>query len=459
MTLIADEFAGEAWRVILLQDYNTRLVTLSAMALGASCGLVGAFMMLRKRALLGDAAAHAALPGLCLAFFVGVAGGLVEKSTPLLLLGAFVSAALGALFVVVISGRTRLKEDTLLGVVLSVFFGVGVALLGVAQQLPGAQASGLESFIYGKVASMVLQDAVWIGGACGLVCLACSLLYKEFTLLCFDPAFARGQGLNVRWLDASLMALVVLVTCVGLQAVGLILIVALLVIPPAAARFWTDRLAPLLFISAALGAISAAMGAMISALLPKAPSGAVIVLCAAGFFCLSMLLGPARGLLARWRERRAFVRSVRQEHLLRAVFEWHEAAGGDAPHAAPLDALRSARRWSRGGLAAAIRQAVGSGFAVHLSGGRIGLTPEGLTKARELVRRHRLWEAYLIHHADIDPTHVDRPADELEHVLGPEMTARLSAALFGGEGTQPVPPSPHALPGPHVDGGPNRGGL
>ena len=260
MTLIADEFAGEAWRVILLQDYNTRLVTLSAMALGASCGLVGAFMMLRKRALLGDAAAHAALPGLCLAFFVGVAGGLVEKSTPLLLLGAFVSAALGALFVVVISGRTRLKEDTLLGVVLSVFFGVGVALLGVAQQLPGAQASGLESFIYGKVASMVLQDAVWIGGACGLVCLACSLLYKEFTLLCFDPAFARGQGLNVRWLDASLMALVVLVTCVGLQAVGLILIVALLVIPPAAARFWTDRLAPLLFISAALGAISAAMG-------------------------------------------------------------------------------------------------------------------------------------------------------------------------------------------------------
>jgi manganese/zinc/iron transport system permease protein len=446
MSMGGDGYAAETMRVLLLQDYNTRLVTLSAMALGGACGLVGAFMMLRKRALLGDAAAHAALPGLCAAFFIGVAAGLAEKSTPLLLLGAVATAAAGALFVVALSGRTRLKEDALLGIVLSVFFGLGVSLLGVAQQLPGAQASGLESFIYGKVASMVLQDAVWICVVSGVAVAACVLLYKEFTLLCFDPDFARGQGLNVRWLDAGLMTLVVTVACVGLQAVGLILVVAMLVIPPAAARFWTDRLKPMLAASAALGAASAGLGAMVSALAPKAPSGAVIVLCAAGFFVLSMMFGQSRGVLARWRQRRMFERDVHREHLLRAIYEWHEARGSAEPIAAPLDGLLGARSWGARGLKAAVQDAVRSGLAAALSGERVALTPAGVAEAKELVRRHRLWETYLIHHADVDPSHVDRPADDIEHVLGPEMTARLSEAVLGDTGAAPpMPPSPHSL--------------
>jgi manganese/zinc/iron transport system permease protein len=287
-------------RTLSLADYNTRVVVLGVAALGVACGLVGTFMLLRKRALMGDALSHATFPGICLAFIVfQLAFGTGGKSLPVLLAGALVTGILGVLCVLLIRSQTRIKEDAAMGIVLSVFFGFGTALRGVIQKMPGANSAGLDSFIYGKTASMVASDAWTIGAVALVSSVVVIVLYKELKLLCFDDHFARGIGRSVATLDIALMGLMTIVTVVGLQAVGLILVIALLIIPPAAARFWTDRLGVTAVVSAVIGALSAVAGALISAVVVNVPSGAIIVLVAAGVFIFSLVFGTKRGAVAK----------------------------------------------------------------------------------------------------------------------------------------------------------------
>lgn len=317
-------FWGDVARVFLLQDYNTRVVVLGAAALGLAAGVVGCFTLLRRRALMGDALSHATLPGIGLAFILVTLTGGDGKSLPWLLLGATLAGAAGLGVILLIRNLTRLKEDAALGVVLSVFFGLGVATLGVAQNMQAGHAAGLESFIYGKTASMTASDARLIAVAAGLSVAACAMLFKEFRLLCFDAAFARGQGRPTLLLDVLMMAVVVAVTVIGLQAVGLVLIIALLIIPAAAARFWTERLQWMTVISGAMGALSAALGAAISGVRPDTPSGPMIVIVAAALFALSMAFGAARGVAPRLLRQWRLARRIGRQHLLRAVFELSE---------------------------------------------------------------------------------------------------------------------------------------
>src|SRR5690606_27539462 len=191
-----------------------------------------------------------------------------------------------------------LRDDVAMGFVLSVFFGVGVASLRMVQSLPGASAAGLESFIYGKTASMVQSDFLLIVLVAGATALLSLLFLKEFLLLCFDDAYAASPGWPTLRLDLLLLALVTAVTVIGLQAVGLILVIAFLIIPATAARFWTQRLLPMLGIAAFLGGFSGWIGASLSALMPHFPAGAVIVLVAATLFLLSLVGAPERGLLS-----------------------------------------------------------------------------------------------------------------------------------------------------------------
>ncbi|MBA2434410.1 MAG: metal ABC transporter permease, partial [Chthoniobacterales bacterium] len=169
----------DIFNVVLLRDHNTRVVVISVMLLGVSSGIVGAFLLLRKRSLMGDVLSHATLPGIGLAFATMSALGMSGKSLPGLLLGATISGAAGLLTMLAIRSTTRLRDDVAMGFVLSVFFGLGVAVLGMVQKMPGANAAGLESFIYGKTASMVLQDAVLIGAAAVVISVMALLFKKE----------------------------------------------------------------------------------------------------------------------------------------------------------------------------------------------------------------------------------------------------------------------------------------
>lgn len=309
---------NEAWASATLQTllaYNTLVVLAGTMLLGVAAGITGTFLMLRGRSLAGDVIGHSALPGVALAFLIYT--GLfpdATKSMPVLLVGAALASGLGMLTVLWLRSVSRLPDDAVLAIVLSTFFGAGVVLLSVVQASPSGSQAGLQDFIFGQAAAIRRNDVYLIAGIAALTIIAASFLIKEWTLMCFDEGLARVLGFPVGLLDFLLMALVVVVCVAGMQAVGLLLIVALLIIPPTAARFWSDSIRPNIWISAGLGALSATVGAIASALVPKLSTGAIIVVVAAFLLFLSLLLGTKHGLvgraLARRRLRTAHARPI-----------------------------------------------------------------------------------------------------------------------------------------------------
>lgn len=303
----------------LQAGYNTAIVCLGAAALGAGAGAIGVFVLLRKRALISDAISHATLPGVGLAFIFGVVlldGG---RSLPLLLFGAALSAIAGILLVNWITRATRLTEDCAIGTVLSTFFALGIVLLTIIQSLPAGGRAGLEGFLLGAAASMLTGEAMLIGGAAAIVAAVIFAGFKEFAVTSFDPDFAAASGYKVGCIDFLMLALLTGVIVIGLTTVGLILIIALAIIPPVAARFWTERVQRMVLISAALGAGGSFLGAAISSTAPDLPTGGVIVLVLAGLFVISMLAAPARGLLAAAIRHQRFQTVVHERQGLLAV--------------------------------------------------------------------------------------------------------------------------------------------
>jgi manganese/zinc/iron transport system permease protein len=447
--------SGQWLRVLLLEDYNTRLVVFATTLLGLSAGVVGSFTLLRKRALLGDALSHATLPGIGLAFLLAPMLGLDGKSLPVLLAGAAISGSVGMLSILIIRNLTKLKEDAALGIVLSVYFGGGIALLGIAQQMPEGHAAGLESFIFGKTASIIAQDARWIAGAGAIALMVLVVLYKELKLLCFDAEFATSRGYPAVGLDFVLMVTVVLVTIVGLQAVGLVLMIALLVIPAAAARFWTSDLFRMTVLAGMIGAVSCMLGSVISALAPRLPSGAMIVLTSAVFFIVSMLFGHQRGVVIQASRRWMTRRRIERRQVLRGVYEMLEARSehpfalgieGAAGTWVPASQLLKSRTWSARRMFAEVKRLRNEGI-LRVRDGELALTAKGLLEARRLTREHRLWELYLITHADVATERVDRDAEKIEDCLEPVMIEELEGLLqqtLEGNGNR-VPLSPHEI--------------
>ncbi|MEM7699236.1 MAG: iron chelate uptake ABC transporter family permease subunit [Verrucomicrobiota bacterium] len=434
--------------ILLLRSYNTRLVVLATTLLGIAAGLVGAFLLLRKRSLMGDALSHATLPGIGIAFAVAVSLGFDGKSLPTLLLGATLSGVAGLLVMLAIRQTTRLRDDVAMGFVLSVFFGIGIAVLRMVQDLPGASAAGLESFIYGKTASIVMADFILIAIVASISTVVAVVLLKEFLMLCFDEGFAAAQGWPVLLLDIMLLGLVTLVTVIGLQAVGLILVIAFLITPPTAARFWTHRLPMMLLLSAVIGGASGWLGASISAMTPNLPAGAVIVLVAGLLFLISMLFAPARGVVPRWVRQRRLKRKVDRQHLLRAAYEILEkqsTADSVQNRDFPIETLLDKRSWTPGRLQSILRVARREDHLEPAPAGKLRLSEPGFGEAARVTRNHRLWEEYLIRYADIAPSHVDRDADRVEHILGADIVRQLEKYLGDRHVDIPVPPSPHRI--------------
>jgi len=443
---------SDIFDVLFLRFHNTRLVVICTMLLGAACGMMGSFLLLRKRSLMGDTLSHATLPGICLAFIVAVLLGHDGKSLPVLLLGATVSGVVGCALVLFIRNHSRIKDDAAMGIVLSVFFGLGVAILRIALSYPEGGPAGLESFIYGKTASMVDSDFNLLMWVTGTVLVLSLLLFKEFRLLCFDEAYAAAQGWPVKALDILLLALVTAVTVAGLQAVGLILIIAFLITPAAAARFWTERLDHMLVLSAVIGGLSGWFGASFSAFFPRMPAGAVIVLTAAAGFLISLLLGKERGVIVRWIRHVGLRRKIGRQHLLRALYEILEGEAEEREkiriRPVPFRQIRGRRTWNDGQLRKYIRQAYADGLIeATTTDDAIVLSESGLEAAAQVTRNHRLWEMYLIEYAEVATSRVDRDADAVEHILGDKMVARLESKLqtYRTITGRLVPESPHPI--------------
>jgi len=295
----------------LFTDYTLRTVALGATALGVVSGALGVFAVLRRQSLIGDAISHAALPGIALAFL------LTGTKTPLvLMLGAAVAGWLATLLVMSITSMTRVKYDSALGLVLSVFFGLGLVLLTFIQKRPDANQAGLDTFLFGQAAALVTRDVVTMAGVGALVLLLLGGFWKELKLLSFDPEFGRSLGFPMRGLDVLLTTLLVIAIVLGLQTVGVVLMSAMLIAPASAARQWTDRLSVMVLLSALFGALAGVGGALISSSAANLPTGPVIVLCISGIVVISLFFAGNRGLVWRWVNQWRHARRLRLEAVL-----------------------------------------------------------------------------------------------------------------------------------------------
>lgn len=276
-------------------DPNMQWILAGSLLLGLGSGVIGSFTFLRKQSLLGDALAHAALPGICIAFMLsGV------KSVGLFMLGAIIAGMLATFGISAITRYSRIKQDAALGIVLSVFFGIGIVLLTKIQHSGNGNQSGLDKYMFGQAASMMLSDVYMMGAVSVLLIVVCALLFKEFKLVSFDPGFARGMGLKVAFLEQLLLLMTVIAVVVGIQAVGVVLVAALLITPAVAARYWTDALGLMVVLAGVFGALSGVTGTLISSTLSNLPTGPVTVLAATALFFVSAVFAPNRGLLFKW---------------------------------------------------------------------------------------------------------------------------------------------------------------
>jgi len=269
-----------------------RVVLTGCALIGLTGGALGTFVVLRRQSLVGDVVSHAALPGIVLAFWLTG-----SRSTPALAAGAALAGLIGMLAASWILRRTLLREDGVLGLVLSSFFGLGLMGLTWIQRQPDAAQAGLDRYLFGNAATLLSQDLAWMAGAALLVAGTLALLWKEFSLLAFDADFAAQLGWPVRQLDLILTLLTVVVIVLGLQTVGVVLMSTLLIAPAVAARQWTDRLGRMTLLAGGLGALAGVLGGAGSLAFARLPTGPAIVLAASGLVLLSLGLGTRGGWL------------------------------------------------------------------------------------------------------------------------------------------------------------------
>ncbi len=281
-------------------DYTFIIVSIGTALLGMVSGALGTYAVLRRQSLLGDAISHAALPGIAIAFL------LTGSKTPLILvLGAAIAGWLATLIILSIVRLTRIKYDSALALVLSTFFGFGLVLLTLIQRTGNANQAGLDTFLFGQAATILKRDVLTIGILGGVALIIMLILWKELKLLVFDEGFAASIGFPIRVLDILLTGLLTIAIVLGLQAVGAVLMSAMLVAPAVAARQWTDRLNFMVLLAACFGALAGVSGTIISSTAARIPTGPTIILCATVVVGISIVFAPNRGLLwNRLRQRR-----------------------------------------------------------------------------------------------------------------------------------------------------------
>ena len=414
----------QALRFFTFQDPAVRYALAGSMLLGGTCGLLGSFLVVRKMALVGDALSHAVLPGVALGFLWNM-----SKDPVAIFIGATVAGLLGTAVVSLIKQTTRLKEDTALGLVLASFFAVGICLVTMIQRLPTGNKSGIDKFLFGQAAAISEGDVRLMAVVTVLAIATIVLGYKEFLVTSFDAVFARAVGFPVQVIHYTLMLLLAFAVVIALQAVGVVLVSAMLITPAAAAYLLTDRMSRMLWLAALFGMVAGAVGAFLSFLGNNLPTGPFMVLGATAVFGLAFLFGPRHGVVAKWWRQRSVTQRTQRENTLKAVYhvlEGREFKGEGV-------SLRELAERRRETVEEAAREADSLRHHAQATlaedGNLIVLTPDGWQRACAIVRNHRLWELYLTHEAQIAADHVHEDAEKIEHVLGEETVRELERRL------------------------------
>ena len=413
---------NDVWAFFSFSDPTVRIVSLGTVFLAMSASVVGTFAFLRKRALVGDAIAHAILPGIAIAFMLSG-----TKNPIVLMMGALISGWLATWAMEYITEKTKLSNDTAVALVLSVFFGLGIMLLTHIQHSGSGNQSGLDQYLFGKAAGMTELD-LWTYSVVALLLLIVVIsLYKELKVYSFNPDFAAVSGLPVKAIRRILNLVTVLAIAIGIQSVGVVLMAALLITPAAAARAWTSSLKIMLFLAALIGGISGLSGSLISYLSPAMPTGPWIVMTLSIITLLSLFFAPQRGALSRLLKQRRHSQKILNENLLKLFYKLSverklEEAGLNVAE------LQAERAINKSDFAAAIKRLKRNNWLLA-EGEKLKLSSIGLVEAKRVVRLHRLWEMYLSQRLNLKEDHIHPNAESMEHIISPELEALLLKEL------------------------------
>ncbi|SFG40091.1 manganese/zinc/iron transport system permease protein [Algoriphagus hitonicola] len=401
------------------QDSSIAFIVIGITLLGIGSAYVGTFSFLDKKALLGDAISHAVLPGICLGFLL--AG---EKNPIYIVGGAFVSGAIATFLSSWLKENTKLSEDTIIASILSIFFGFGIVLLTVIQKTGNPEMAGLNQFIFGNAIG-ILEEDLWIyGGLAVLIILTLTIFMKEFSLLVFNAEFGKAIGYPMKSIRLLFNVLMILSVIIGIQAIGVVLMAALLITPGAAARFWTDKLSVLLVLAGIFAVISGIAGTYISYVIPQMPTGPWVVVSLSLLALISFLFAPKRGMVYRYFARKNYLRKTQNEHILKSIFKATEEGKSGLTIEEIYQLYPEQKKQSLKSI-----KNLNKDHYLIVNQNFISLTNSGLTEAKRVVRLHRLWESYLNEYMNIAPDHVHESAEKLEHLLTPELEALLESRL------------------------------
>lgn len=371
-----------------LLNHTTITIALGSVILSFLAGALGSFAVLRRQSLVGDAISHAALPGLVMAFILTG-----SKSPLVLMLGAAAAGLTGMLAVILITSTSRLKHDSALAIILSVFFGFGLVLLTWIQQHPQAAQAGLKTYLFGQAAALLRRDVIALGTIAVVALGVLIAFWKEFKILTFDRDYARTLGFPVRRIEILLTGLITVAIVLGLQTVGVVLMSAMIVAPAAAARQWTNRLGTMVLLAGILGATAGLTGTLASSLMVRMPTGPAIVLAIGVIVIISILFAPGRGLVAAYLRRRRNARHLRTDAVLCDLYELESQHPDEMPYGHTVQALKAMSFGEGDSIAHTLAELERRQLVVCMDGDLWGITQAGQRHVQNFIRHLSVLQA------------------------------------------------------------------
>lgn len=398
---------------IFQYEWAIRALLASSMV-GIMCGALGAFIVLRNMSLIGDALAHAILPGIVVSFV------LVGYSTIGFFVGSVIAGLLTAVGITWIQHNVKTKNDAAIGIVFTAMFSIGVMGISWISRNEGVHLD-LKDFLFGNVLGVSNEDLYLTGIVAVYVIISLIVFYRYLFATTFQPIIAETMGISVKVIHYYLMLLLSFAVVASLRTVGVILVVAMLITPASTALLLTDRLNRVIPLAALIGLISAVLGLLLAIVFETTPGPAMAVT-ATSLYLLTVLFSPKKGLVFNYFRKQKEQQKIQLEDTLKQAFKLHERGKLSLPNL--LDRLG----FTKSILQQRIRTLVSKGF-INNNDSTLQLTTEGISQANKLVRAHRLWETYLVNKIGLSEEQIHEDAEKYEHLLTEEMLDEVDEAL------------------------------
>ena len=413
------------------QEWAIRALIASSMV-GVMCGALGCFIVLRNMALIGDALAHAILPGVVIAFII------VGYSTLGFFTGAVLAGLATAIGITWIQQNVKTKNDAAIGIVFTAMFSIGVIGISWISHNEGVHLD-LKDFLFGNTLGVYNEDLLLTAAICCYVLISMWIFYRYLFVSTFQPVIAETMGISVNAVHYFLMLLLSFAVVASLQTVGVIQVVAMLITPASTALLLSNRLKWVVLIASVTGLISAVLGLLLAIVFSTTPGPAMAVT-ATLIYLLAVFFAPKKGLVFRFFQKRKLRTRIQLEDTMKQAYGL--AQNGELSLSSLAERLGFKRSVFQKHLHTLRNQAL-----LQMKEGELILTTKGKEEASRLVRAHRLWETYLVRKMGLSEEQIHEDAEKYEHLLSDELLDEVDRTL----GFPPV--DPHGSPIPMKGGG------